>query len=568
MPDISQLPSVRRLSITLLLALVASACALALSARPALADHGQTAILQDDPLIQSDPGGTLATARNLGIGMMRVLLRWQEIAPDPNSFHAPRHFRASDPADYSAKKWAPFDAIVRDAKVDGITIDLDVAGGSPLWATGKGMPRHIGGYPFHNWEPSAADYGAFMHAVAVRYSGKYNPITKRVDPGNPNDLPRVSFWSVWNEPNYGPSLAPQALPSHKGDVPDSPRYYRSLVDHAWGALHATGHGSDKLLIGELAPRGELTFGNFNMMTPLVFLRALYCLNGRYHQLRGHTAALMGCPTKASGSRRFVARNAGLFKATGISDHPYMRWFPPNREEDSYQPKHFSKIKPNYATLATIGNLERGINRAVRAYRRHRNYPIWMTEFGYITDPPAKPSKKDPHRYASPATAAYYDNWAEYLAWKNSRIASFDQYLLKDPARPQHGQGYPSGLIYADGKYKPGYADFRMPLYLPKTTASSATKGLEVWGDVRPARYALIDEPSIPEYVNVLFKAKGTSSYVLRTTEQITSREGYFDTHISFPTSGTIELQWSYPRDSLLSAAGSTIYSRTVTVTVK
>ncbi len=567
MPTISQLLPTRLRRTTLLLALLGCVCALALTAHPALADHSQTTILQDDPLMLTNPSGTLMTARELGVSTIRISLRWQAVAPDPNSFRAPKHFNASSPAAYSKSKWAPFDRIVEDAKADGITVDMDLLGGAPLWATGKGMP-HIHGYPFHNWEPSAADYGKFVRAVATRYSGNYDPVTKRLDPGNPDDLPRVSFWSIWNEPNYGPSMAPQALPDHAGDVPDSPRYYRSLVDQAWSALHATGHGSDRLLIGELAPRGELVFGNFNMMTPLVFLRALYCLNGSYHELRGHTASLMGCPTTAAGSRSFAARNPALFKASGVSDHPYMRWYPPDREEDSYQPAHFNEIKPNYATLATIGNLERGLNRVVGAYGSHRQYGVWITEFGYITDPPVAPSRTYPYHYPSQATAAYYDNWAEYIAWKDSRIASFDQYLLRDPRKPKHGQGYPSGLINANGTKKAGFAAFRMPLYLPKTTASSRTQSLEVWGAVRPVHFVMLDEPGLPQHVNILFKAKGTGRYVALAVEPISSSEGYFDTHLTFPSSGTVELQWTYPSDSLLAASGTTIYSRTVSVTVK
>ena len=35
---------------------------------------------------------------------------------------------------------------------------------------------------------------------------------------------------------------------------------------------------------------------------------------------------------------------------------------------------------------------------------------------------------------SPALAASYLNWAEYLTWRDPRIRSYDQYLLIDPPR--------------------------------------------------------------------------------------------------------------------------------------
>ena len=557
------LPGLRATS--LLLALLASACTLLFLTGTALADSSQLAMLEADWQMQSDPASTILQARQLGISVIRVSVRWQSIAPDPNSFKAPKHFNAADPADYSNSKWAPYDAMVRDAAADGIRLDFDVSGGAPLWATGKGMP-HVHGYPFHNWEPSASDYGKFMRAVATRYSGNYNPAAKKLEPGNSGDLPRVNFWAVYNEPNYGPSLAPQGIHGHKG-VPGSPRLYRSLLDQAYSALKATGHGSDTLLFGETAARGALTFGDFNMMLPLLFFRGLYCLNSSYKPVRGNTAKLMGCPTTGRGSAAFAKDNPALFKAAGVSDHPYMRWYPPNDEENSYQPANFRQIKSSYASLATIGNLEKGINRAVKAYHSNRKFPVWITEFGYITNPPAKPSSKYPYHYATQATAAYYDNWAEYIAWKDSRIASFDQYLLRDP-RNTHGQGFPSGLINSNGTAKPGLAAFRMPLYLPKTSASSPTKTLEVWGGARPVHFVQIDEPGIPQHVNIQFEPKGSHTFVTMATQLISSSEGYFDTHLTFPSSGTVRLQWTYPNDSLLAMSGTTVYSRTQSVTVR
>ena len=101
--------------------------------------------------------------------------------------------------------------------------------------------------------------------------------------------------------------------------------YRLLVDPAWTALHPTGHGSRHVSVGEIAPRGDVQpFGDFNGMWPLSFLRALYCVDSSYKQLRGTAAPLRGCPTTAAGSARFAAQNPALFQASGFSDHPYRR----------------------------------------------------------------------------------------------------------------------------------------------------------------------------------------------------------------------------------------------------
>ena len=64
------------------------------------------------------------------------------------------------------------------------------------------------------------------------------------------------------------------------------------------------------------------------MKPLVFMRALYCVDSRYRQLRGYAAAVRGCPTTAAGSRRFRAQNPGLFSQSGIALHFWSRWYAP------------------------------------------------------------------------------------------------------------------------------------------------------------------------------------------------------------------------------------------------
>jgi hypothetical protein len=552
-----------------LTALIAVLAWLALPAG-ASASTAQVSIIQDDDAVLADPVGVLAKMRDLGAQQVRVAIRWDMIAPAADSFRAPSGFRAANPAAYPSAGWAPYDQIVRDALADGIEVNFNVVGGAPLWATGPGMPRGSG-YPYHQWEPSAAAFRAFMEAVGRRYSGSYDPRTRRTSPGNPDDLPRVSFWSIWNEPDYGPSLAPQALPGHP-NVEDSPRLYRQLVDAAWSGLRATGHGRDQFIFGELAPRSiQFTFGNFNGMLPLVFLRALYCLDAGYHPLRGQAAALRGCPTTAAASGRFRSQHPALFQATGFSDHPYMRWYPPNDERNSPWVPHFSSLVTQFSSLGTIRNLERALDRVVRVYGSSRRFPIWNTEFGYLTNPPKRIWRKNHYPYVSLNTAAYYDNWAEYLSYKDPRIASFEQYLLRDPVAPAAANnfgGFASGLLTFGGRPKPGYGAWRMPLYLPRTVAASSSQPLEVWGAVKPVHFAMMDQPSTIEQVLLLFRPRDSQTYSIIDTIPISSPHGYYDVREAFPSSGTLVAEWAYPEDSLLASSGQTVFSRSVKVTVK
>jgi hypothetical protein len=545
---------------TLLRMLLLVAVLGAIPAVPAVAAASQESWIEDDGSLQTDPAGTLAQLRMLGVDRVRVAVRWQLIAPSPLSHRRPRHFNAADPAAYPAGTWRVWDQIVSDAKQNGIALDFDLLGGAPLWATGPGVPHD--GKPHPNWEPSPTEFGKFARAVATRYSGNYDADANTLAPGDPADLPKVSFWSVWNEPDYGPSLAPQGVPGHL-TVENSPRMYRNLVDAAWSALRATGHARDSVVIGELAPRGAERWGVFSGMKPLIFLRAMYCLDSNYAELRGRAAAIRGCPTTAAGSRSFVAKNPALFRAAGLADHPYMRWYPPNQEQFPDR---------NSTSLGEIGNLIHGLDRVQRVYGSHKRLPIYNTEFGYITTPPKHDTKKDP--WVSQSTGAYYLNWAEYISWHNPRIRSFSQYLLYDPLPPRASNdfgGFASGLLTFGGHtQKATYAAWRLPLYMPVTSARRGRR-LEVWGCARPARFAQRDTGDT-QIVQIQFQRGSRGPFTTLRTVTLGGSSCYFDVHMQFPGSGTVRLAWAYPTsDQLLGFLDPlrphTAYSRRVRITL-
>jgi hypothetical protein len=527
---------------------------------PAHATKSQESWFEDDVNLYANPAGTLGQMRFLGVDRVRVAVRWQLIAPKPLQRRRPANFNAADPAAYPAGTWNIWDQIVTDAKADGIELSFDLVGGAPLWATGPGAPRdrqtHL------NWNPSPKEYEAFARAVATRYSGNYNPVTRKLDPGNPNDLPKVSFWSVWNEPDYGPGIAPQGVPGHL-NVENSPRMYRNLVAAMWNALHGTGHTHDSLVWGELAPRGALNWGVFSGMKPLIFLRALYCVDSNYRPLRGGAARIRGCPATAAASRQFRARNPGLFRAAGVADHPYMRWYPPNKEEFP---------DANNTSLGQIGNLTRALDRLQRVYGSHKRYPIYNTEFGYITTPPKHDTTKEP--WVNQNTAAFYLNWAEYLSWKNPRISSFSQYLLYDPlparSKTDFG-GFASGLLtFGAHARKATYAAWRLPLYMPVTTARRG-RSLEVWGCARPAHFAQADTGDT-QTVQIFFQRGSSGPFKMLRTIVVTDPHGYFDVHMSFPGSGNVRLAWDYPvADHALGyfdpTTPHTAFSRSVRITL-
>ena len=485
-------------------------------------------ILQDDVHMGTDPVATLDIVRSLGATEVRMFMSWHAIAPDPDSRERPSGFDATNPAAYPAAGWAAYDAAVRAAAARGIGIYFVLTGDAPLWATSP--PAR--GITTHNpevYEPSAAQFGQFVEAVGKRYDGSYTP------PGSTSPLPAVRFWGIWNEPNYGYDLQPQAI----GGVEVSPKLYRGLLDDAWSALHGTGHGGDTILIGETAPRGADVPGVANGMVPLRFLRGLYCVDSSYQQLRGAAASALGCPATAAASQRFRAANPALFDATGFADHAYPlgQVAPPNVPAPSSE--------PDWAGLADIAKLEGTLDRLNEVYGSHTQLPIYNTEFGFQTDPP---QSECGCVFLSPATAARYLNWSEFIEFGNPRLRSYAQYLLYDaPGPPGHvisESDFSSGLMTVNGIAKPGYSAFRLPIYLP-VTSTRPGRSLEVWGDVRPAAFAKHDTGS-SQRAAIQFKPSSGGAFTTLASVTITNPAGYFEVPVKFPSSGSVRLEWTYP----------------------
>ncbi|MGI8427761.1 MAG: hypothetical protein ACR2OB_00280 [Solirubrobacteraceae bacterium] len=539
--------STRRFSTAVALCVSLAALLTTVAPAPAIASGAQLAIFADGS-VYSDPQSAFANLRLLGVDMARINVYWSKIAPRPRSHRRPAGFHAADPGAYPRSNWSVYDEIVKYAQQSGLKVDFTLAGGlgAPFWADAPGAPRDK---PHPEWKPSAREFGSFVRAVGTRYSGHYTP------PGSASPLPRVSFWSVWNEPNFGEDLAPQAIRGSTVSV--APGVYRDLVDAAWSSLHATGHPNDTILIGELAPRGlsgpagrrhpEGLPGNFAQTKPLQFIRTLYCVDSSYREYRRAAAAARGCPTTVSGSRAFRAAHPGLFQASGFSIHPYPENLPPTRERSS---------DPDYATFPELGRMERELDRLQRQYGSGTHFPIYNTEYGYITNPPNRGVR------IAPATAAYYINWAEYLSWRSARIKSTMQYLLRDPRGGGLGI-YSSGLERANGAHKPAYDAYRLPLYLP-VTATRRGRNLEVWGNARPAHYAWLDSHHARQTVAIQFQRRSVGAFTtLRTLSIPEPSEGYFDLRVQFPTSGTARLAFTYPPSS----TGGTVHSRSVKITL-
>jgi hypothetical protein len=495
---------------------------LVLAAFPSFAPASRTqeSTFQDDPMLlgtAEQMTSTLDTLQSFGVDRIRVSVFWARIAPANDQPTKP-NFDATDPAQYPAELWEPYDRLVQAALARGMKLNLNPTSPIPRWAAGQAPRADIQ----ETFGPNPEEFGKFVRAVGTRYSGTYM------------GLPRVDYWSIWNEPNQAGWLTPQWGPDPRNArkfVESAPSLYRSLVRNAWQALANTGHGTDTILVGETAPQGE---GNDKDITQsidaLKFIRRLYCLDENLNILKGSNAQVRDCPGDAA---TFVAQNPALFRATGYAHHPYALLTPPARRSR----------RADWVSIADLSKLSRELTRIYRRYgqkmQSKRGVPLYLTEYGYQTKP-------DPFvaNVVSFNRQAAWINQAEYMAYRNPNVRTMSQFLLVDDA-PVPGESNPrvayrtfqSGLTLLAGKRKPSYKAYITPIHLTKSRVRRG-RSTTVFGMTRPAA------PTASVRVQVQFKARGAKRW--RTRKRVTVRgpRHYFQTRLRITRSGSVRLFWT------------------------
>ena len=320
-------------------------------------------------------------------------------------------------------------------------------------------------------KPSPKEFQAFATAVGRRYGD------------------RVGLWSIWNEPNHPQFLKPQFVRRKA----KSPRIYRKLFLAGQRGLRASGNGADTLLFGETAPRGTP-----RVVAPLAFLRGALCLNRSYNR-RG---------------------KCGRINAGGVAHHAYTTRVGPR----------FRPADRDDVTIGVLSRLTRALERSGRAGAITRGLGIYLTEFGIQSTP-------DPFVGVPLARQAEYLGIAEHMAYVNPRVRSFSQYLLHDD-RPRKGSrverygGFESGLRRSNGRAKPAYAAFRLPL-----AAENYGRSDVLWGRVRPSA-------TRTEVTILASRRKGRPFRALRTVR--TNSRGVFGLRARHHDKQRYRVRWTAP----------------------
>ncbi|HZP72752.1 MAG TPA: hypothetical protein VFA97_05155 [Gaiellaceae bacterium] len=371
-------------------AVLAAAC-LGATASPAGASrYLRIGIYDEAQTLYGPVDQTFPTLKQLHVQEIRLNLYWGGKYGVATA--RPKH--ATNPAD-PAYDWSLYDRTVEYAAEYGIHVLFSVYG-TPSWENGGLGMNHAPKYAF--------DLRNFVIAAAKRYDGAYRGPDGKT-------LPAVKEWLAWNEPNNPVFLSPQYRKTSAGRwVMQSAVDYAKICNAVYAGVHSTLLKSERVACGGTAPRGNNNPNSSRPeVSPLAFLRAV--------------------------------KKAGLKTFDAWAHHPYYS-----------VPSDTPTTKPvgargAPATAVMLGNIGDLIKLVTQLYGNKR---IWITEYGYQTNPP------DPIYGVTYAQQAKYLTQAFTIARKNPRIDMMLWFLLRD--EPDLG-GWQSGLETYRGAKKPAFLAF-------------------------------------------------------------------------------------------------------------
>jgi hypothetical protein len=374
-----------------LAAAAAVAAALVVAPSASSSRYLQHGIFDDAQILFGDPDRVFPTLSELNTEIIRVNLWWG--GPYGVAQHRPE--KATDPAD-PAYNWAIYDRTVQYAAAYGMQVVFSVLG-TPPWANG-GLETH---YP----PLVARDLRDFTRAAARRYDGTYRGEDGRA-------LSAVRRWIAWNEPNNPNFLRPQFKRVGSVWVLESARQYARICNAVVDGVRLVKRNKGKVACGATGPRGNNNPNSSRASSsPLAFLAGM----------------------KKAGAKGFAA----------YAHHPY---YGAASETPSTPPPNGARGQP--PTAVTLGNFDTLVRAVQRAYG---NVRLWITEYGYQTNPPDKLFG------VSYAKQALYLKQAYAKVKAHPKVDMFLWFLLQDEPLLD---GWQSGLLTDNGVRKPAFAAYR------------------------------------------------------------------------------------------------------------
>jgi hypothetical protein len=202
-------------------------------------------------------------------------------------------------------------------------------------------------------------------------------------------------------------------------------------------------------------------------TPAIYVTKL--LNPAYAAIhRVHPGALVGggvtAPRGSTAGVSPVAWIAGMAAAHAHLDAYAHNPYPLTPSETPFTGGC------NHCETITMATLDRLLTSVKRSFGPHMR--IWLTEFGYQTDPP------DQFLGVSDTKQALFVGSAALRAYLVPKVDMLVQFLVQDEATSGRWQ---SGVLTVTGAPKPSYGALELPLALESRHGLAAT----LWGQVRP-----------------------------------------------------------------------------------
>ncbi|WP_205698395.1 hypothetical protein [Conexibacter sp. SYSU D00693] len=496
-------------------------------------------MMDDDVLVYRDDttrDRALQRMQSLGVDVVRVTLLWSVVADEARDTKAKdrrfKQLKASNPKAYPKLNWDRYDRLVRAAQRLGIRVYFNITGPGPKWGHAKAPASQKRNAA--TWKPKPSEFYKFVQAVGKRYSGQFK---------DENDgrfaLPRVSMWSIWNEPNQAGWLSPQ----WEDGKPSSAIQYRKLYDYGYRGLVSTGHASDAIMIGETAPLGVDRKDARSPMRPKEFIRSMYCVDDTGAPLGGDAAAALGCS--------WWDRKKTL-PATWWAHHPYTKNVGPTVKDKS----------PDSLTMANIEDLPNFLDAiGQKTGRVKTGIDILSAEFGFETNPP------DKYSGVPMETQATWINQGELQAFLSPRIIGQTQFLLYDVGpRTKNSAGskaywstYQSGLFTRGDQAKPALTAYRQPLLVfPTGQVDPATNRptYTLWGALRFRPEAVEDVVSVDwkpadgsaDWAPITEAKTNQTFQASPTSEPVKVVEGYFYLPtFTTPGPGKVRVRFSVPQ---------------------
>ncbi len=221
--------------------------------------------------------------------------------------------------------------------------------------------------------------------------------------------PWVRYWLIWNEPNKRLWLRPT-----KARI-----YVHHLLNPGYEGIH-TVLPDARVGGGATGPKGGA-----GGVSPVTWVRGMAAARAKFDAYAHHP---------------YPATPAETPSSRGCKNCPWI-------------------------TMATIRKLLFLVNRSFGSK------PIWLTEYGYQTNPP------DTFLGVPVKRQARVLSLAAMRAWRLPRVTMLIQFLYRDEPTLSRFQ---TGLVFADDRWKPSLQAFRLPF------AQMGRRGLQaiVWGQIR------------------------------------------------------------------------------------